>query len=50
MDYTQTAPIGQWLNRASGSVDAETLEQIVSAMELPLRKATTRNQCRREAG
>lgn len=30
--YSQTAPIGQWLNRASGSVAAETLEQIASAL------------------
>jgi hypothetical protein len=30
--YSQTAPIGQWLNRASESVEAETLEQIASAL------------------
>lgn len=34
--YSQTAPIGQWLNRAAGSVSAETLEQIAAALSRQL--------------
>lgn len=30
--YSQTTPIGQWLNRAAGSVAAETLEQIAAVL------------------
>lgn len=30
--YSQTAPIGQWLHRAAGSVAAETLEQIAEVL------------------
>lgn len=36
--YSHTAPIGQWLNRAAGSVSAETIDQIAATLsrQLPI--------------
>lgn len=34
--YSKTAPIGQWLDRAAGSVSAKTLEQIASTLSRQL--------------
>jgi len=34
--YSHTAPIGQWLTRAAGSVSAETIDQIAATLSRQL--------------